>query len=98
MAQKFNTLTAVELKSLPKGRHFDGGGLHLWVKPLKKKEELGRYWELKYYFNGKEDRLRIGVYPAVSLKEARQKRDEARALLRQGIDPKAHKREKEEAQ
>ncbi|WP_421351384.1 tyrosine-type recombinase/integrase [Aeromonas veronii] len=47
----------------------------------------GKYWRLKFRFGGKEKVLALGVYPEVSLKEARVKRDEARRLLADGIDP-----------
>ncbi|MDZ7641646.1 MAG: integrase arm-type DNA-binding domain-containing protein [Desulfurivibrio sp.] len=63
-------------------RLFDGGGLYLEVAP-----SGGKLWRLKYRFAHKEKRLAFGVYPEVSLKEARDKRDEARALLAQGVDP-----------
>lgn len=63
---------------------WDGRGLHLI-------DRAGRYhWRLKYYRpNGRENRLALGGYPAVSLKEARQRADDARRELRQGIDPGA---------
>lgn len=58
----------------------------------------GRYWRMKYRYQGKEKRLAFGVYPDVSLAQARAKRDEARALLAAGADPgeakKKAKREK----
>lgn len=63
-------------------RMFDGGGLYLEVAP-----GGGKWWRLKYRFEGKEKRLALGVYPDVSLKVARDKREEARKLLVQGIDP-----------
>lgn len=66
----------------------DGQGLTLWVMPTGSK-----YWRLKYRFLGKEKLLALGVYPEVSLKEARMKRDEARKLLADGIDPGAKRRE-----
>lgn len=47
----------------------------------------GKYWRLKFRFGGKEKVPALGVYPEVSLKEARVKRDEARRLLADGIDP-----------
>lgn len=64
------------------GKHFDGGGLYLEVTAAG-----GRYWRMKYRFDGKEKRLAFGVYPEVSLKEARQRRDDARRLLANGQDP-----------
>lgn len=65
----------------------DSGGLYLEVSISN-----GRYWRLKYRFGGKEKRLAIGVYPGVSLKDARSRRDEARKQLSQGIDPGEHKK------
>lgn len=61
---------------------FDGRGLYLEVSP-----SGGRWWRLKFRFGGKEKRLSLGVYPDVNLKEARNRRDEARKLLANGIDP-----------
>ncbi|MEX0447942.1 tyrosine-type recombinase/integrase [Xenorhabdus sp. SGI246] len=67
----------------------DGGGLYLEVSPRGSK-----YWRMKYYrpTDKKEDRLAFGVYPTVSLADARAKRDEAKKLMAQGIDPKAEKK------
>lgn len=67
----------------------DGGGLHLLVKPTG-----GRYWRMKYRHAGKEKLLSFGVYPEVSLSEARDKRDQARTHLAGEIDP-AHAKRKE---
>jgi len=50
-----------------------------------------KYWQLGYRFNGKQKVFSIGGYPAVSLADARQRRDEAKRLLAQGIDPNAKK-------
>lgn len=63
-------------------RLFDGGGLYLEVQ-----QSGGRYWRLKYRFQGKEKRLALGVYPDVSLAQAREKREEARKDIAQGLDP-----------
>jgi integrase len=68
-------------------RLFDGGGLYLEISPTG-----GRWWRLKYRIGGKEKRLAIGVYPDVPLALARQRRDEARQLLAQGIDPGQQKK------
>lgn len=65
----------------------DEKGLYLEVHPSGSK-----YWRHKYRFAGREKRLAHGVYPEVTLKEAREARDNARALLRQGIDPGRHRR------
>ncbi|WP_243363067.1 tyrosine-type recombinase/integrase [Fundidesulfovibrio terrae] len=60
----------------------DDRGLCLEVAPAG-----GKRWRFRYRFNGKPNMLSLGVYPDVSLKEARERRDEARRLLTQGIDP-----------
>jgi integrase len=72
--------------SLKPVRLFDGGGLYLEVAP-----SGGKWWRLKYRIAEKEKRLSLGVYPDVSLKDARAKRDDARRLLANGIDPSEHR-------
>ena len=67
-------------------KHSDGGGLHLYVSPTG-----GKLWRMGYRFEGKQKTLSFGAYPALSLKDARQKREEAKELLAKGIDPGAHK-------
>jgi len=47
----------------------------------------GKLWNLKYRIDGKEKKISFGAYPDISLAEARQRRDQARALLANGIDP-----------
>ena len=54
----------------------DGGGLYLLIRP-----NGSRYWRLKYRIFGKEKSYALGVYPLVTLAEARQKRDTAKKLL-----------------
>lgn len=61
---------------------FDERGLFLIVTPAG-----GKWWRLRYKFDGKEKLLSLGVYPDVSLKDARDRRDEARKLLANAIDP-----------
>lgn len=69
----------------------DGGGLFLLLKPTGSKS-----WRMKYLRpSGKEDLLVLGDYPSVTLKMARVRREDAKALLAQGIDPKEQKREDE---
>jgi integrase len=63
---------------------FDGGGLYALINP-----DSSRWWRLKYRYAGKERLLSLGVYPAVKLKEARDRRDDAKRQLRDGIDPSA---------
>ncbi len=85
-------LTEVALKNLkPKEKPYkksDSGGLYIEVTPV-----CGKSWKLKYRYIGKEKKLTIGAYPAVSLKMAREKALEAKELLAQGIDPSAVKKE-----
>lgn len=64
----------------------DGFGMFLRVTP-----KGSKYWQMAYRFEGKQKIFSIGVYPAVSLGDARQRRGEARRLLAQGIDPNAKK-------
>lgn len=66
----------------------DGAGLYLEVVP-----SGSRYWRMKYRFNGKEKRMAFGVYPAVSLAQARALRDDAKKKLAEGIDPSLAKKE-----
>jgi len=65
----------------------DGGGLYLLVTP-----SGSRHWRMQYRFAGKQKLLAFGSYPAVSLADARRKRDEARNHLANGIDPSVQKR------
>ena len=67
---------------LKRRRLTDGGGLYLEVSPAG-----SRRWFWKFYPDGKESRLALGVYPAVTLKAARAARDEARKLRQQGTNP-----------
>ena len=60
----------------------DGSGLYLLVTP-----KGGKWWRLDYRFNGKRKTLSMGIYPDVSLKSARDKRDKARKQIADGIDP-----------
>ena len=72
----------------------DGGGLHVLVTP-----SGGRLWRLAYRFDGKQQGLALGAYPAVSLADARKDREEAKADLAAGRDPAiAHRKRKRAAQ
>ena len=64
----------------------DGGGLYLEISPAG-----GKLWRFKYRAGGKEKRLAFGAYPAVSLRDAREQRDDAKRQLAAGIDPGAAK-------
>ncbi|KVT62206.1 tyrosine-type recombinase/integrase [Burkholderia ubonensis] len=65
----------------------DGQGMYLEVMP-----NGSKYWRLKYRIDGKEKRMALGVYPAVTLLAARKARDVAKDQLRAGLDPSAEKR------
>ena len=69
-------------------KHFDGGGLYVHVSPVG-----GKLWRLAYRFGGKSKLLSFGAYPAVSLKMARDNREEAKTFLAKGIDPGEHKKD-----
>jgi integrase len=70
----------------------DGRGLFLLLAP-----SGGRWWRFRYNFTGKEKLLSLGTYPDVTLREARDARDQARKLLAKGIDPSALRREEKRA-
>lgn len=72
-------------------KHSDGGGLYLHVTAA------GKYWRMAYRIHGKQKTLAIGVYPAVSLAQAREARKRAKELLAQDIDPSSAKREEKAA-
>lgn len=60
----------------------DGGGMYLLVRP-----DGSRYWRMKYRHTGREKLLSFGVYPTVTLADARARRDRAKTLLAAGVDP-----------
>ena len=66
---------------------FDERGLFLLVTPAG-----GKWWRFKYRFDGKEKQLSFGVYPDVGLKDARERRDDARKQVAAGIDPGEHRK------
>ena len=70
----------------------DSGGLYLLVT-----QTGGKLWRLKYRFGGKEKKLALGAYPAMTLKAARKERDAAKEILAEGIDPALVKRRKKAA-
>lgn len=72
-------------------KYTDGGGMYLLVKAS------GKYWRWDYALAGKRKTLALGVYPDVSLAKARQRRDKARELLADGIDPSTAKRAEKQA-
>lgn len=70
-------------------RFSDSGGLYLELS-----KAGGKLWRWKYRFDGKEKRLALGSYPDVSLAQAREKRDDARKVLKSGVDPGNKNRKK----
>ncbi len=70
----------------------DERGLYLEVSP-----NGGKWWRYKYRFNGKEKRLSLGVYPDIKLKDARERRDAARKLLTNGVDPSENRKAQKSA-
>ncbi len=73
-------------------KYFDGGGLFLYVPTSGSK-----LWRMAYRYNGKSKLLSFGEYPTVSLRDARERREDARRLLAKGIDPSEQKREAKQA-
>ena len=82
------SISALSTDPSRKTKHFDSGGLYIEVA-----RSGSKLWRLKYRFNGKEKLLSLGKFPLISLKDARVKRDQAKALLAQGIDPGEERRE-----
>lgn len=80
------TLAAIKIKNVKATdkpqKLSDGGGLYLLVQP-----NGAKYWRLDYRFAGKRKTLAIGVYPDISLSDARERRETARKLLANGADP-----------
>ena len=60
----------------------DGGGLYVFVNP-----NGSRWWRFRYRVQGREKLISLGVYPEISLREARERRDEAKKLHKSGVDP-----------
>jgi len=71
---------------------FDGLGLFILLSPAG-----GKLWRFRYAYGGKEKLLAFGAYPEISLASAHQKRDDARRLLAEGIDPGEQKKAKKAA-
>lgn len=94
VSTKIGTLNERQLRTLlptPKDYKLsDGGGLYLFVMA-----KGYRWWRFKFQFNRRAKQMSLGVWPQVSLKEARERRDEARRLALQGIDPIRHRRAEE---
>lgn len=72
-------------------KYADGGGMYLLVKAS------GRYWRMDYSYAAKRKTLALGVYSEISLAQARKRRDKARELLADGIDPGVARRQEKQA-
>ncbi len=75
-----------------KEKYTDGGGMYLLVM------SSGKYWRMDYRFSGKRKTLALGVYPETSIVKARKRREAARELLAEGLDPSAAKAEERQIQ
>ena len=72
---------------------YDGGGMFLLIHP-----NGSKYWRMKYTFDGKSKLASFGVWPGVSLKEARERRHEAKQKIKMGINPVEEKRKNKQLQ
>ncbi len=98
-ARKVETVKATEKPQTI----FDGGGLFLFVPAKKLSKEgkplpVAKWWRLKYNFNGKSCLLSLGTYPDISLEEARERRQKARNLLANGINPSEERKQRSAAE
>ncbi|SOD42607.1 tyrosine-type recombinase/integrase [Nitrosovibrio sp. Nv4] len=87
-----NLLSAAECKNATSNgagirKLHDGDGLYLWVY-----QDGRKYWRMRYWQASKEKSLSLGVYPKVSLSDARKKRDELRQQLQADLDPSAERK------
>jgi len=87
-----NQLTELSIKQAkPKKKQYkltDGEGMYLRVYP-----NGSKYWQLQFWFEGKQKILSFGVWPDISLKEARDKRFVAKKIIKEGINPIEEKKE-----
>jgi hypothetical protein len=90
--REFKAETAKSIASNKALKLFDGGGLYLLTKPTG-----AQGWRFKCRYGGKERLLSFGAYPDVSVKEAREPREETRVAIRDGKDPAADCREQKAA-
>ena len=74
-------------------KHSDGNGLQLWVRYTGVKS-----WISAYRWQGKQQTLTIGTYPVMSLQDARQRNIEIKRLIKDGVNPKDHKKEQQASQ
>lgn len=107
MPKQITPLSATQVdKAKPQEKEtklFDGGGLFLLISPQKlgrdgKPLPVSKLWRFKYRFGGKEKLLSFGSYPAVTLADARQRREDTKRLLANGVDPGETKKAQKAAQ
>lgn len=86
MPKRIQQLTELQIKNAkPKEKDYklsDGFGLHLLVTPTG-----GKLWRFQYRFDGRQKTLALGAYQSITLADARQRREDARKLLANGVDP-----------
>ena len=91
-ARKYKPLTDAEIREhKPQAKPYktgDGGGLYIQVFP-----NGSKLWGMRYRLGGVEKRTSFGPWPRVSIRDARQRREEIKSLIEQGIDPSAKKKE-----
>jgi integrase len=94
MAKAIERLSALKVKNEKRqGRHADGGNLYMVVSP-----SGGKSWSFMYRWNGRQRESGLGSVDALSLKEARERARQGRAMLKQGVDPIEHWRDAKRAQ
>jgi integrase len=97
MPKRITAMSDIQIKKAkPADRQytlFDGGGLFLLVTP-----SGGKLWRMKYRVEGREKLLAFGTYPEITLADARQRREDARRLLANGIDPGVVKKAQKQVQ
>lgn len=92
LRNKLDTETIIlALPHLKSRKIFDGAGLYIEISP-----HGGKWWRFKYRFDGKEKRISLGVFPQVSLKDARRLRDECHFMIANKIDPSKKRKELKE--
>jgi integrase len=106
MPKRITPLSDIQVKNAkPQAKDitmFDGGGLYLLIGKLKSDPDNkplppSKLWRFKYRFAGKEKLLSFGTYPEITLADARQRREDARKLLANGVDPGEFKKSQKSA-
>lgn len=94
MPKRITPLSDIQVKNAkPQEKEYklmDGFGLFLLVTPTN-----GKLWRFDYRYGDKRPTMALGAYPAITLSDARKRRDEAKKLLANGVDPSAYKKQQE---